>query len=125
MEKKVSLGESLIPGAGKGLFADEDIMRGQVIVKVTGVRFTPEQIAETEIENNYLLELNDGTGDCIEVTGHARYANDAKGTSNLPGVKNNAQFCSDDDHSMYLQSTRRIPKGQEILVNYGRGYWNV
>ena len=120
---KVSIGISAIPGAGKGLFAEENIKRGQLIMKVTGERFTPVQVNEHHHENNYLLELNDGTGDCIDVTGGARYANDAKGINAVEGFYNNAQFCSAEDHSMYLAATRTILKGQEIMVNYGKAYW--
>ncbi len=120
---KVRIGNSCIPGAGKGLFAEEDIKRGQLIFVIQGHRFSASEIEEMEKENDYLLEINDGTGDCIEVSGEARYANDAKGINCIPGLVNNAQFCSLEDHSMYLEATRRIPNGQEILVNYGKGYW--
>lgn len=121
--RKVRIGSSCIPGAGKGLFAEEDIKRGQLILVIQGHRISAEEIEEMEAENDYLIEINDGTGDCIEVSGEARYANDAKGINCLPGLVNNAQFCSLEDHSMYLEATRRITKGQEILVNYGNGYW--
>lgn len=120
---KIRIGQSGIPGAGKGLFAEEDIKRGQTIVKVTGPRFTPKEVEESQWDNDYLLETNDGTGDCIEVQGPARYANDARGLTNIPGLVNNSQFCSDEDHSLYLAATRTILKGQEIFVNYGKGYW--
>jgi hypothetical protein len=38
-------------------------------------------------------------------------------------VINNAEFCSFEDHSMYLEATRDIPKGSEIFVDYGKAYW--
>lgn len=120
---KVSIGISSIPGAGRGLFAEENIKRGQVIMQVTGPRYTAHETLTQHVANEYLLELNDGTGDCIEVTGEARYANDAKGFNAVSGMYNNAQFCSAEDHSMYLEATRTILKGQEILVNYGKAYW--
>ena len=118
---KVRIANSAIPGAGKGLFAEEDIKRGSFILPIEGPRITVAEMEE--IENDYLLEINDGTGDCIEVEGEARYANDAKGRSVVEGVVNNAQFVSLEDHSMYLEATRSIKKGQEILVHYGKGYW--
>ena len=121
--KKVSIGISGIAGAGKGLFAEEDIKRGQLILMIEGRRITAAEIEIFEEENDYLLEINDSTGDCIEVSGEARYANDAKGITNTPGIVNNAQFCSLEDHSMYLEATRTIRSGQEILVKYGNGYW--
>lgn len=120
---KVRIGQSGIPGAGKGLFAMEPIKRGQTIVKVTGKRYTTKEVIETQSHNNYLLELNDESGDCIDVEGPARYANDAKGLTYIEGIYNNAQFCSDEDHTMYLTATRTIAKGQEIFVSYGKAYW--
>ena len=120
---KVRIGISAIPGAGKGLFAEENIKRAQVIVDVTGPRYTAQETIDLHEANEYLLALNDESGDCIEVTGPARYANDAKGITAIPGLVNNAQFCSGEDHSMYLSATRTILKGQEILVNYGKAYW--
>ena len=123
MPVKVRIDNSTIQGAGKGLFAEEDIKRGQVILPVTGPRYSATEVETIHADNLYLLELNDGSGDCIEVQGEARYSNDAKGVNNIPGLVNNASFYSAEDHSMYLQATRRIPKGHEILVDYGKGYW--
>lgn len=120
---KVSIGSSGIPGAGKGLFAEHDFKRGELIIPVTGPHYTAKETIEVHYENEYLLELNDGTGDCIEVTNEARYANDAKGITAMPGVVNNAQFWSAEDHTMYLSATRTIKKGQEIFVSYGKAYW--
>lgn len=120
---KVKVAESRIPGAGKGLFAEEDIKKGQAIMDVTGPRRLAAEVDTVYADNDYLLELNDGTGDCIEVMDGSRYANDAKGAVNVPGLKNNAEFCSRDDHSMYLEATRNIKAGEEILVDYGPGYW--
>lgn len=120
---KLYIAESLIPGAGKGLFPTAEIKRGEVILQVKGPRYTVAEIEANHSENDYLLELNDGSGDCIEVIGEARYANDARGINSVPGSYNNAQFCSAEDHSMFLQATRNIKPGQEIYVNYGKNYW--
>ena len=117
------MGDSLIPGAGKGLFADENIKRGELILHINGPRYTVEEIEMEHSENDYLLEINDGTGECIEVSGDARYANDARGITAIKGLRNNSQFCSAEDHSMYIEATRNIAKGDEIFVSYGNGYW--
>jgi hypothetical protein len=117
------IADSGIPGAGRGLFAGQDFKRGQLILHITGPRLSAFEINNNEEPNDYLLEINDDSGDCIDVQGEARYANDAKGISSTPGLVNNAQFCSCDDHSMYMEATRTIRKGQEIFVSYGKGYW--
>jgi hypothetical protein len=114
-----------IPGSGNGLFTKKDIKRGEVILVVTGIRLTPEQIEANYADSNYLLELNDESGDCMEVTGLARYANDAEGLIVVSGLKNNAEFCSDEDQSIYMCATRNIKAGSEIFTTYGENYWSV
>ncbi len=115
--------KSQIPDAGEGLFAIEHIRRGEMIVPITGPRLTAKEIEEFHSYNDYLLEINDGTGDCINMDGEARYANDANGISKIEGIANNAGFYSADDHSMYMEATRDILKGEEIFVAYGFNYW--
>ena len=90
---------------------------------VTGIRLTPAEIEANYANSHYLLELNDESGDCIEVSGFARYANDAEGITVIPGLKNNAEFCTDEDHNIYMCATRSIKAGSEIFVSYGENYW--
>ncbi|HLP52448.1 MAG TPA: SET domain-containing protein-lysine N-methyltransferase [Chitinophagales bacterium] len=121
---KVRVDVSNIPGAGRGLFAIVDIKKGEEIMDVTGPRRSAADVETIHADNDYLLELNDGSGDCIEVMDDSRYANDAKGITVIKGLVNNAQFCSRDDESMYMEATRTIKAGQEIYVAYGAGYWH-
>ena len=75
--KKVSIKVSLIPGSGMGLFADEHIRRGDLIVLVTGEKYASD--SEVVLDNNlYLLDSGDGSNDYIDVTGPAMYANDIR-----------------------------------------------
>ena len=122
--KKVSISPSLIPGSGMGLFADDHIKRGDLIVLVTGEKYSKD--SEVELENNlYLLDSGDGTNDYIDVKGPAMYANDANGLTRIPGLVNNALFRLLDDGTMWLEATRSIKPGQEIFASYGRAYWTA
>lgn len=119
------VGPSGIPGAGKGLFTKTDFKRGDFMMDVTGPRLTPAEIEESYAGSNYLLELNDESGDCIEVTGYPRYANDAEGLTIIEGLKNNSEFCSDETgKTMFLRATRSIKAGTEIFTAYGENYWS-
>jgi hypothetical protein len=118
------IAESGIPGAGKGLYTKREFKRGAFIMDVTGPRLTVAEVEANYADSDYLLELNDGSGDCIEVTGYARYANDAEGLTIIPGVRNNSEFCSDDDERMFMRATRKIKAGNEIFTSYGENYWS-
>jgi hypothetical protein len=120
--KKVSVNPSLIPGSGMGLFADEYIRRGELIVQVIGEKYSSE--SDVVLENNYyLLDSGDGTNDYIDVKGPAMYANDAAGPVRIPGLVNNSLFRLLDDGTMWLEATRTIRPGQEVFASYGRAYW--
>jgi SET domain-containing protein len=54
----------------------------------------------------------------------ARYANDARGMVRLTGVSNNSDYVI-DGHKVYIEAVKDIPAKGEILVDYGREYWQV
>ena len=58
----------------------------------------------------------------LQNSGKGRYANDAAGLSRVPGLKNNAKYLIYGDR-VYIEAKRRIRKGEEILVSYGREFW--
>jgi len=122
--KKVSINPSSIPGSGMGLYAEENIKKGDLIVEVTGKKYSTDSdiVPENDL---YLLDSGDGTNDYIDVTGPAMYANDACGLSRIPGLVNNSLFRLLDDGSMWLEATKNIKAGQEIFASYGRAYWTA
>jgi len=122
--KKISVSTSMIPGSGMGLFADEHIRKGELIVAVMGEKYSSE--ADIELENNcYLLDSGDGSNDYIDVKGPAMYANDACGLSRIAGMVNNSLFRLLEDGTLWLEATRAIRPGQEIFASYGRPYWTA
>ena len=54
----------------------------------------------------------------------ARYANDARGLSQVKGLSNNAAYV-EDGLKVYIESKKDIPPGSEILVGYGKEYWDA
>jgi len=100
--------------AGLGLFADEDIPRGQLIVEYTGERISSDEADRRD--NLYLFTVRkdvviDGSG--RENT--ARYINHA--------CKPNAAAEIEDKKRIYIRASRKIKKGEEVTYNYGKDYF--
>jgi hypothetical protein len=53
-----------------------------------------------------------------------RYANDARGLHRVVGIKNNSTYEAVGDR-VYIDAIRDIPAGSEILVAYGKEYWDI
>jgi SET domain-containing protein len=53
----------------------------------------------------------------------ARFANDARGISRIPGLHNNAYY-EQEGKKIYITAARNIKAGEEILVGYGKEYWD-
>jgi SET domain-containing protein len=53
-----------------------------------------------------------------------RYANDATGLSKTKGITNNTIYVV-DKKKVYMEAVKDIPAGSEILVSYGKEYWDV
>ena len=126
LEKKVEVKESILPGAGKGLFAKEPIPKGTRIVEYKGKITTWKEVDDDDGNNGYIYYIK--RHHVIDASRHtsalARYANDARGLQRLKGTTNNAEYV-EDDLKVYIESKKDIPAGAEILVEYGKEYWNV
>jgi hypothetical protein len=53
-----------------------------------------------------------------------RYANDAKGFTKKKSLQNNSEYVVEDG-KVYIESVKDIPGGAEILVDYGKEYWDI
>lgn len=125
LEKDVEVKTSTIPGAGKGLFALNFIPRNSRIVEYKGkVRTWDEARLDASngyiyfLKPNYVIDARDFPKTL------ARYANDAKGLVHSKGRDNNARFEA-QGLRVFLVSARDIEPGEEILVAYGKGYWDT
>lgn len=126
LEKKLKVKASILPGAGKGLFAKEFILKGTRIVEYKGKITTWKEVDDNDGKNGYIYFVK--RNHVIDASRHnsalARYANDARGLKRVKGIVNNAQY-AEDGLKVYIESKKNIPKGAEILVEYGKEYWDV
>jgi uncharacterized protein len=126
LENKVEVRESILPGAGKGLFAKEFIPKGSRIVEYKGKITTWKEVDDNDGNNGYIYYVK--RHHVIDASRHktalARYANDARGLCRVKGVNNNAEY-TEDGLKVFIESRKDIPAGTEILVEYGKDYWDV
>lgn len=126
LEKSVKVKRSTLPGAGRGLFAKVFIPRNTLIVEYKG-RITTWKDAPLDDGNNgyiYYVKRNHVIDASRHRTALARYANDARGLQRVKGLTNNAEYV-EIGLKVFIKSTKDIPAGAEILVAYGKTYWDV
>ena len=125
LEKDLEIRTSAITGAGKGLFTKTFISKGTRIVEYKGTVTTWETVRH-DATNAYIYFLK--PNHVIDARDHpkslARYANDAKGLTKARDKWNNARF-EPDGLRVFLVAIKNIPAGEEILVDYGRMYWDT
>jgi len=126
LEKKVQIKKSILPGAGKGLFTKAFIPKGTRIVEYKGKITTWKDVDADDGNNGYIYYVK--RYHVIDASRHssalARYANDARGLHRVKGITNNACY-AEDGLKVYIESKKDIPAGAEILVEYGKEYWDV
>lgn len=120
------LAPSLIKGAGTGLFTAVDIERGEQVIEYTGRITTWKEVQNLDFFNVYIMYVDKGhvidASDSKDSLG--RYANDARGLQRLAGLSNNCKYIRYGKR-VFLESFKKISAGSEILVNYGKDYWDV
>jgi SET domain-containing protein len=124
--KHLIIKPSHLPNAGKGLFTLVDIRKGDRIVEYKGRRRKWKDVKHLDGHNGYLLRLSRTTAiDALPtLSALGRYANDAMGLTRVPGLRNNAEYLIYGDR-VYIEATRTIRKGEEVLVSYGREFWTL
>ncbi|HNZ42142.1 MAG TPA: SET domain-containing protein [Bacteroidales bacterium] len=126
----ISIKPSQIPGSGLGLWATKDFKKGDVIVKYDGDKISLKE-CERRNQNQdgyggYYLTLSKNRIIDAQYTLWAmgRYANDAAGLNRIKGLRNNAKYQL-IKREAFIVASRNIKAGEEILVSYGRSYWNI
>ncbi len=127
LEKKLIVKKSTLPGAGKGLFTKVFISKGTRIVEYKGQIVTWKEVAKmADDRNGYVFFFNNKY--CIDAwktkKGIAHFANDARGIVRVQDVKNNSEYVTEKKRC-YIEASKDIPAGSEILVGYGAEYWQV
>ncbi len=116
--------DSTLPGAGKGLFARWEFNKGDAIVRYTGdIVDTRKGDTEGGFEDSaYVLEVtNTWSIDAARTnTADGRMINDTVSSSK----RTNCKFAFDSKRKIVtIRATRKIAIGEELFINYGRGYW--
>lgn len=126
LEKQLVVKRSTIPGAGKGLFTNKFIPKGTRIVEYKGKKTTWKEVNIDEGRNGYIYYINRNHVIDAQPFPDAlgRYANDARGLSRVDGIRNNARYVADNG-KVYIEATKDMAPGDEILVGYGKEYWDV
>ena len=126
LEKSLYLKKSTLPGAGLGVFAREDIGRGKRIVEYKGRLQLWNEVKHEDGYNAYLFRLNRryALNAITYKKSYARYVNDARGFSRIKGLRNNCEYVVEGNRC-YIHSIRKIKKGEELLVPYGKAYWKL
>ncbi|MEO6000508.1 MAG: SET domain-containing protein [Chitinophagaceae bacterium] len=125
-ESQLVVKRSTIPAAGKGLYTRKFIAKGTRIVEYTGKITTWKDVNHDDGSNVYIYYLK--RYHVIDARHHtkvlARYANDANGLVKIKGIRNNSIYVT-DGLRVFIHAAKDIPAGSEILVDYGREYWQV
>lgn len=116
-----------IPGAGQGLFTETRVEKGDAIIEYSGERLTWPQVRARYPDLSlmgyvFYVGRNHWVDPSRRLSCLARYANDARGRTRVKGLRNNAEF-QVFRGVPYVVATRRIEAGGEILVSYGKDYW--
>lgn len=125
-EKKLVVKESMLPGAGKGLFTEEFIEKGLCIIEYKGTVTTWKNVDHDDGKNAYIFYVN--RNHVTDAKNHlhelARYVNDAKGIKQVKGISNNAEYVVVKKR-IFIYAIKNIAAGAEIFVGYGKGYWDT
>jgi uncharacterized protein len=126
LEKSLFIKKSKLPNAGKGLFTKKDIAKGTRIVEYKGKLRKWKDVKHEDGHNGYLMYITRNAvidaRPAIKTLG--RYANDAKGFVRIDGLRNNCEYVS-EGNKCFIESLRSIKKSEEILVGYGREFWQL
>ena len=126
LEKQLFVKRSTLKGAGKGLFTKKPIPRGAKIVEYRGKITSWKDVNDRNGLNGYIYYVN--RNHVIDAWSHkkalARYANDARGLVRTTGINNNCKYDT-EGRKVYIYALKHIPADSEILVGYGKEYWDI
>jgi SET domain-containing protein len=126
LEKQLFVKKSTIPNSGKGLFTKKLIPKGTRIAEYKGKISTWKDVKDEDGKNGYIFYVtrNHVINALPTKNMLARYANDARGLVKIKGLTNNCDYITEGKQA-FIEAKRDIPAGTEILVDYGKEYWQV
>ncbi|MGK2863489.1 MAG: SET domain-containing protein [Chitinophagaceae bacterium] len=126
LEKQLIVKKSTIPDSGKGLFTTQFIKKGTRIIEYKGRITTWKDVKHNDGANGYIYYVT--RNHVIDAHTYrmslARYANDARGLKKITGISNNAIYVQ-EDRRVFIEASKDIPAHSEILVAYGKEYWEA
>lgn len=126
-QKNLIVKPSRIQGAGMGLFARDFIPKGKKLGWYRGELITRQEWIDSE-DDSYMWMIKDSNdtefyidGSTIKKNNKLRYVNGCM----TPSQK----FCVNVDayqsgNKIWYETTRKIHKGEELIVDYGGDYWD-
>lgn len=126
LSKQLFIKKSLLPSGGMGLFTRKKIPKGERIIEYKGRVTTWKDVNHRNGTNGYIFYItrNHVLDAYTYKKSLARFANDARGIGRKKGLSNNAEY-EDADLKVYIKAIKDIPAGSEILVGYGKEYWQA
>ena len=112
--EKISVKQSLIPNSGRGVFAEKDFKRGEVIEVCPLLTDYKKNFANSKIKD-YTFKSKFKPDQEVIVFGMCSMYNHSDNFN----VGHNQ-----DPENMIFTAVRDIKKGEELYVNYGENYWN-
>jgi hypothetical protein len=128
-KQMVDVRNSTIPGAGRGVFATVDIPSGTDLGWYRGEALTDEEFANEGRDTDYTLAVYRKDW-APETFADKRIMIDGRNKGNWTALINapkgttRAANCYFSEDGRVITKTA-IPKDGEILVGYGKGYWNA
>jgi hypothetical protein len=122
LEKQLLIKKSGLTKAGKGLFTEKPIAKGTKIVEYKGLIKPLIEIKDRRyafyVNKDHVIDAKQNK------EGLAHFANDAKGLSKKADLRNNAKYLKEGVR-VFIVATKQINAGEEILVGYGKSYWEA
>ena len=111
---KISIKQSLISGGGRGVFAEKDFKKGEVIEVCPLITDYKKNFENSKIKD-YTFKSKFKPDQEVIVFGMCSMYNHSDNFN----VAHNQ-----DPENMIYTAIRDIKKGEELYVNYGGDYWN-
>ena len=126
LKKQLRVKSSGIPGSGKGLYTRVAIQKGTHVVEYKGKVTDWKHVNHKNGRNPYIFYVTRNY--VIDAQSYpsalARYANDARGLTKSSKLINNCIY-ETQGKKVYITAIKNIPAGSELLVSYGKEYWDV
>jgi len=126
LDQYLKVKPSTLPGTGKGLFTTVDIPKGSLITEYKGIITTWKDVDHDEGRNLYIYYVS--RNHVINAKGYknavAHFANDANGPIKVKGIKNNSDYIIKNKR-VFIKALKDIPAKSEVLVSYGKEYWDT